>query len=192
MAKIDNLQFEIERRAIQLKYNTNMPDDTTLGYDGNPNSVVNGNTPGETLIYNVALGATFFQSDGTWWQKKALPNTWDEIGGTGSTTGQVISKTIAPSETEIFYILDLSNNDSFDFTVLSTMGTTKERSKLDAMYNPDTDEMLFNTYSYLTKSTPLDAVINIYSDGGNCIFEITNNEASDITCDVQLMTFYEV
>src|SRR6056297_1270111 len=159
MAKIDNLQFEIERRAIQLKYNTNMPDDTTLGYDGDPNAVVNGNTSGETLIYNVALGATFFQSDGTWRQKKALPNTWEEIGGTGSTTGQIVSHTIAPGDTETFYVLDLSKNQGFDFTVLSTMGINRERSKIDAMYNPDTDEMLFNTYSYLVK-TPLNLVVN--------------------------------
>jgi len=192
MAKIDNLQFEIERRAIQLKYNTNMPDETTLGYDGDPNAVVNGNTSGETLIYNVALGATFFQSDGTWWQKKALPNTWEEIGGATPTTGQVISRTIAPSNTEIFYILDLTNNQSFDFTVLSTMGAIRERSKLDAMYTADTDEILFNTYSFLAKNAPLDVVINIYSDSGNCILEITNNEASDVDCEVQLMTFYEV
>jgi hypothetical protein len=190
MSKVDALQFEVERRAIQLKYNTNMPDETTLGYDGDPNSVVNGNTLGETLLYNVALGATFFQSDGTWWQKKALPNTWYEIGGTGSTTGQVISKIISPSNTETFYVLDLSNNQGFDFTVLSTMGTVRERSKIDAMYNPDTDEMLFNTYSYLVKE-PLDLNVNIYSGGGNCTLEITNNELSDVTCEVQLMTFYE-
>src|SRR6056297_3332847 len=114
MAKIDNLQFEIERRAIQLKYNTNMPDDTILGYDGNPNSVVNGNTPGETLIYNVAQGATFLQSNGDWWQKKALPNTWEKIGGVGSNTGQVASATIAPGTTQTFFTLDLNKNKTFD------------------------------------------------------------------------------
>ena len=59
MASINDNAFEIERRQIQLKYNTNMPDSTTLGYDGNPNSVVNGSTAGESLIYNVAMGATF-------------------------------------------------------------------------------------------------------------------------------------
>ena len=192
MAKIDNLQFEIERRAIQLKYNTNMPDETTLGYDGDPNSVVNGNTSGETLIYNVAKGSTFFQSDGTWWLKAGLPNLWKEIGGAGSTTGQVISKTIAPNATEVFYVLDLNNNQCFDFTVLSTMGTISERSKLDAMYSVNTDEVVFNTYSYLAKSSPLDVVINIYSDSGNCILDIKNNESTDVTCEVQLMTFYEV
>ena len=191
MAKIDNLQFEIERRAIQLKFNTNMPDDTTLGYDGNPNSVVNGNTDGETLIYNVAVGATFFQSDGTWWQKKALPNTWEEIGGTGSTTGEIVSYTIPSGNTQTFYTLSLSNNTGFDFSVISTMGTVREKSKIDAMYDANSDSMIDNTYSFLGND-PLDIDINIYSDSGNCIMEITNNEASDVTCQAQLITFYDV
>lgn len=191
MPRVDSLAFELERRAIQLKFNTNMPDDTILGFDSDPNTAVNGNTGGETLIYNVAVGATFFQSNGSWWQKKGYPNLWEEIGGTGSTTGEIVSKTIAPGTTELFYTLDLSQNEGFDFTILAVKDVKRERLKMDAMYDPETDSMLSNTYSVLTKE-PLNMKVNIYKDGNNCILDIENNEAQDITCQIQLITFFDI
>jgi len=82
MASIDGNSFELERRLIQLKYNTNMPAAVgggVLGFDNDPNTAVNGATSGQTLIYNVALGASFLQSNGTLWYKQELPNKEENL-----------------------------------------------------------------------------------------------------------------
>ena len=75
------LQFEMERRVVLFHRNTTMPDNSLLGYEGNPNEVINGNTSGETLIYNSPR-ATFYQelNDGTLWYKTKLPNIWEQVG----------------------------------------------------------------------------------------------------------------
>ena len=188
MANAENNAFEIERRLILLKYNTNMPDDTILGYDGDPNDAVNGNTDGETLIYNVSLGAHFMQSDGTMWRKVSTPNTWVKVGATESAiTGKVVSKTVAVGTTENFYSLDLNKNDSFDFTLNALSNGLKHRAKMDALY--DGNSILWNTYSFLGED--LDLAISIYVDSGYCNFDITNNGSYDADCEVQLKTFYE-
>lgn len=182
MASIDGNAFEIERRSIQLKFNTNMPDDTTLGYDGNPNSVTNGATDGQTLIYNVAQGATFMQSNGTWWFKKSLPNTWIEIGGATNVASNVVTHTIPAGQTQQFYSLDLSNNQSFEWVVDTTAAGGNSLSKLASLYN--NSQMSFNEYSVLGEDVAMD--INITASGTDCIFQITNNEASSITCSVKV------
>jgi len=53
------LAFELERRIIVFHNATSLPDDTQLGYIGDPNNVVNGATAGQTLLYNCPSG-TFF------------------------------------------------------------------------------------------------------------------------------------
>jgi hypothetical protein len=73
---------EIERRVILFKSTTTMPDDSQLGWDANPNAAVNGNTPGESLIYNSPLGTQYIQNNGTHWRKTVVPNTWT-LGGSG-------------------------------------------------------------------------------------------------------------
>lgn len=184
MATIENNAFEIERRCIQLKFNTNMPGGGTLGYDGNPNNVVNGNTDGETLVYNVAQGSTFLQSSGEWWFKKSLPNTWVEIGGATNVASNVVTHDIPSGNTQEFYSLDLGNNKSFEWVVdttnLGTGGTSL--SKLSSLYNdPD---MFSNEYSFLGDN--MDMAIDITASGTDCVFEITNNEASTLTCSVKV------
>jgi len=184
MASIDDNAFEIERRSIQLKYNTNMPSGGTLGWDNCPNDVSNGNTDGETLIYNVALGATFLQSNGKWWFKKSLPNTWIEIGGSTSVASNVVTKNIAAGNTEEFYSLDLSNNTSFEWVADTTNSGTggNSLSKLSSLYH--NSAMTSNEYSFLGENIDMD--ITITASGTNCIFEITNNEASTITSSVKV------
>jgi len=59
MAQIDNVIFELERRSILFHKDTSMPDETQLGYNGNPNLAINGNTDGETLIYNSPSGTRY-------------------------------------------------------------------------------------------------------------------------------------
>lgn len=59
MATLESLAFELERRGIVFHRDVSLPDDSQLGYVGNPNNVINGNTAGETLLYNCPSG-TFF------------------------------------------------------------------------------------------------------------------------------------
>jgi len=62
MATLDNLTFEMERRLIVFTTNTTLPDDTQLGYSGDPNNIVNGNTQGESLLYNAPCGTIFIDN----------------------------------------------------------------------------------------------------------------------------------
>jgi len=63
MATNDELGFEVERRVIIFHRDTSMPDDTQLGYVGDPNNVINGNTDGETLLYNSPSGSKYLDKD---------------------------------------------------------------------------------------------------------------------------------
>jgi len=182
MASIDGNAFEIERRFIQLKYNTNMPDDTILGWDNDPNTVSNGNTDGETLLYNVAMGASFIQSNGKLWFKKSTPNTWIELGGSTSVASNVVTHTIPAGNSQDFYSLALSNNQSFEWVVDTTATAGTALSKLSSLYNdPD---MFSNEYSFLGYNVDMD--IDITVSGTDCNFAITNNEATSITCSVKV------
>lgn len=73
---IPTLQFELERRVILFKSITVLPDGSLLGYNGDPNLAVKGNTPGETLIYNSPKGTRYQEDDGKQWYKKSKPNFW--------------------------------------------------------------------------------------------------------------------
>ena len=95
MATVEGNAFEIERRGYQWSMDNTLDDgQTSLLYDGNPNNVVDGNTPGESKLYSLLPGATFFQSNGTWWIKKASPNTWEIVGsgGGGGASSHVITR----------------------------------------------------------------------------------------------------
>ena len=66
MATVDSNAFEIERRGYQWSMNNTLDDgNTSLLYDGDPNNVVDGSTDGESKLYSLLPGATFFQSNGT-------------------------------------------------------------------------------------------------------------------------------
>lgn len=81
MADVNGNFFEIQRRGYMWNKNSTLDDGiTSMLWDNNPNNVVNGNTPGETKLYAMPIGGTFFQSDGTWWIKTTIPNTWTRIG----------------------------------------------------------------------------------------------------------------
>ena len=189
MATIASNAFEIERRLISLKYNTNMPDNTILGYDGDPNLVVNNSNPGQTLIYNVALGATFLQSTGQLWYKQELPCKWVLIGGSTTTLNStVVTKTIAFGDTEVFYTLALSKNKNFEFMVESTLGTSKSYAKFSALYTGT--DIVSTEYSFL--GTDLDMEVVIEKVGTDCVLSITNNEATDLTCSVKVESLNEL
>ena len=93
MATLASLQFEMERRVIIFRPTTTMPDDTSLGYNGDPNDITSPSTAGEELIYyspNDTRYAEFDASENVlqeWW-KKTQPNGWELLGsGSGSIYG---------------------------------------------------------------------------------------------------------
>jgi hypothetical protein len=191
MASIDGNSFELERRLIQLKYNTNMPAAVgggVLGFDNDPNTAVNGATSGQTLIYNVALGASFLQSNGTLWYKQELPNKWVIIGGSTTTLNStVVTKSIASGATEQFYSLDLNNNSNFEFIVDTLYDGSKSLSKHSALYTDPV--MTSNEYSFLGEMFDMD--VSITASGTNCLVEITNNELNSMTCSIKAESFNE-
>jgi len=78
--------FEIQRRAYMWDKNSTLDDGiTSMLWDNDPNTVVNGNTPGETKLYAMPPGSTFFQSNGDWWQKTSAPNIWVKTNSSGVT-----------------------------------------------------------------------------------------------------------
>lgn len=188
MASIDGNAFEIERRSIQLKFNTNMPEAVgggILGYDGNPNLVTNGANSGETLIYNVAQGATFMQSNGTWWFKKSLPNTWIEIGGATSVASTIASHTIAAGNTQQFFSFDLANNQTFEFIMDAVQGTDRSVTKISLLWSDPA--MDYNEYSFLGHNIHID--FEALESGGNALISVTNNEATDVTVTMKAEAF---
>ena len=80
MATVAGNAFELERRAFMWSKDNTLDDGvTSLLWDADPNTVSNGNTDGESKLYSLLPGATYFESSGTWWLKIASPNTWIEI-----------------------------------------------------------------------------------------------------------------
>lgn len=72
MATIESLGFELERRIILFHRDTSMPDGSQLGYSGNPNDAINGNTAGETLLCNCPSGTKYLDkslSPYSMWEK---------------------------------------------------------------------------------------------------------------------------
>jgi len=105
MALIDDLLFEVARRVVNFTPNTKMPDNSLLGYDGNPNLAVSGNTAGETLIVACPLGSHYTDSNGKIYAKNG-PTSWFQIGQVGDTGG---------AESTRVEITQASHGFNFDF-----------------------------------------------------------------------------
>jgi hypothetical protein len=101
MGMLENHQFELERRVILFKPDTTMPDNTLLGYDGDPNAVDEHNSDGEFLLYHSPLGTQYIQFNGVEWRKRALPNVWVELGGGGGTSTLLSIETFTLTSTEL-------------------------------------------------------------------------------------------
>ena len=96
---LDSLTFELPRRPVLFHASTEMPDQSLLGYTGDPNSAVNGNTPGETLLQNSPAGTSFQDRASVpyeIWDKMedGIGGIWQERG-TGSGSGETNVITIA-------------------------------------------------------------------------------------------------
>jgi Na+-transporting NADH:ubiquinone oxidoreductase subunit NqrA len=94
MPTTDQLQFEMQRRVILFNSGTTMPDNTVLGYEGNPNYAATADTPGQTLLYNSPRGTSYIELvNGNLWYKQQIPNTWINLtsgtqSGTAGTSSQ--------------------------------------------------------------------------------------------------------
>ncbi len=79
--------FEIERRRQLYHKDTTMPTGQPLGYDGDPNLVVPGDSDGEFLLYYAPSGTNFTQKNTTpftiWSKKSDTPGGLWEIDGSG-------------------------------------------------------------------------------------------------------------
>lgn len=58
---LENLEFELPRRGIVFKPETEMPDGSLLGFDADPNTASGGGTAGEQLLYNAPSGTRYIQ-----------------------------------------------------------------------------------------------------------------------------------
>lgn len=105
MATAEGNWFEIERRNIMFKPTTTLPDGSSLGYDEDPNNVIDGNTDGETLLYNCPQATMYCESSGVIWFKESTPNTWVVIGSsTSSINYEKYIKTIDSTDESNQYI----------------------------------------------------------------------------------------
>ena len=127
MATVDSNAFEIERRGFQWSMNNTLDDgQSSLLYDGNPNNAVSGQTAGETKLYSLLPGATYFQSTGEWWVKSASPNTWSLLVTDGSLqtqlsgTDSVTYSQLTALSAELVDQIDTATSTSTALTSLSS------------------------------------------------------------------------
>lgn len=121
MATLKQLLFEVERRLIILHRDTTLENDTTLGYVGNPNNVIENNTPGETLLYYAPEGVVYLDKGQTpsvpWLKLTNQPGgSWFEIIQTATGGDDVIIDRFTLDVT------DISNG----FVILSQLPNANE------------------------------------------------------------------
>jgi hypothetical protein len=128
MATVDSNAFELERRGFQWSMNNTLDDgQSSLLYDGDPNSIITGNTAGETKLYSLLPGATYFQSSGEWWLKTSTPNTWNQI-----TTNDVLNTRLdaltASMQSSGGISVTLSNDPGLPATVVDCFNIAEYRT----------------------------------------------------------------
>jgi hypothetical protein len=98
MGLLEDLAFETERRSILFHKDTTMPDNTQLGYDGDPNSANPVNSDGEFLLHYSPAGTNYCQKNtipfSLWTKKSDNPGGIWEVAGAGS----------APTTPELLFI----------------------------------------------------------------------------------------
>ena len=98
MATVDSNFFEIQRRGYQWNAISTLDDGiTSMGWDTDPNTVVNGNTPGETKLYAMPAGSMFFESGGLLWLKVQMPNTWITLNGDPAVSATLLHSQAVPA-----------------------------------------------------------------------------------------------
>ncbi|MAR66164.1 MAG: hypothetical protein CL833_02820 [Crocinitomicaceae bacterium] len=122
MPSVDSLDFEMQRRVILYKSGTVMPDDSLLGYNGDPNNATTNNA-GESLLYNSAVGTLYVNDSGVMYRKTDTNNTWENIGsGSGSISAGELTD----------FNFDGNAIEGFDATIVNSTSTTYTLSSSDA------------------------------------------------------------
>ncbi|QJT71457.1 hypothetical protein GR28A_00169 [Vibrio phage vB_VcorM_GR28A] len=119
---VANNAFEIERRVVLLKPTTTMPDNTQLGYDGNPNAVETDTalqTAGEFLIYNAPQGTFYMESDGELHRKKegGAGGAWVLAGSGAGSDDNLISFEDGKTQWRLALVnneMRFERNDAYD------------------------------------------------------------------------------
>lgn len=87
MATVESNFFEIQRRAYQWNQYSTLDDGVTpMGWDNDPNLAQDGNTPGESKLVSMPIGAFYIQSNGTLYYKSQSPNTWSIVATSDSSS----------------------------------------------------------------------------------------------------------
>jgi len=137
---LESLEFELPRRPVLFKSTTEMPDQSLLGYTGDPNSAVNGNTPGETLLQNSPAGTSFQDRTAVpyiIWDKleDGIGGVWLERGtGSGSGSGETNVLTI----NEVAHTKVIGDWVTGDGSISNTT-TTQLAETIGVVYAIDTD-----------------------------------------------------
>lgn len=96
MATINDLLFELERRVILFTPETKMPDESALGYRGDPNDVSAGETDGQFLLYHCPVSTRYAHQDINGnlvqeWVKTTKPNVWGPLGSGGEDSSTALA-----------------------------------------------------------------------------------------------------
>lgn len=113
MALIDDLLFEMERRSILFHRDTTMPDASQLGYTGDPNNAVPGNTDGEFLIHNSPSGTNYMDKGVSPYQKwtkvdDTAGGLWVKTGAGAAAAPPLIRKFIVTNKFEAGEVITLA------------------------------------------------------------------------------------
>lgn len=97
---VNNLVFEMPRRAIIFRSSTVLSDGTTLlGYNADPNNANWQNGEGEALLFFCPVGTLYVQDNGSLWHKiDQFQGTWSQFG---SSTGGGGGSTNSTSEKHV-------------------------------------------------------------------------------------------
>jgi len=163
MADLASLGFELERRLILFKPTTTLPDNSLLGYDGDPNGAVSGTTAGQTLIYACPTGTHYQQSTGELWFKRTAPNEWIAI-----TSGPVVppdtARTVSFVNTAVVVIDQVTDVRNVEVWLEDvTAGAINFNVSLfnTALFNQTSKYTLRRTNDYELEFIPAETVLNI-------------------------------
>jgi hypothetical protein len=206
MATTDSNFFEIQRRGYQWSKNSTLDDGvTSLLWDLSPNSVVNGNTAGETKLYSMPIGSQFMQSSGHLWLKTALPNTWVDLTATSTIDSGLLDVPYVSLSNYIKNGYFFADNSSWSGSVVRTVNTSFESGYCGVVSTSFTASGSITSYQQFTvptltssihismkylmsylSGTSAKATITIVGTTSNTIYYTANTIGSLVSIDTDL------
>ena len=188
MATLESLQFEMQRRVALYTWRTTMPDDTSLGYNADPNLIVTPSTDGESLLYNAPVSTRYATLDASSniiqeYFKQAQPSTWLPLGSTSDASIAEIEARIDSLDSSVIRI-DSSINDLYLRTDLIDSSITGIYSRLDVIDSSITDLYSKEVSIGIKNIGGGDASIFYGIDSSDYSFRELKAKSSRITLDV--------